>query len=138
MGKSSSWNCCATVQGMRSPDARLPLDKPSTMEFFDTSPSKHTWLRETCPVTRNCSPESVTKSFNFLYKPHQYRIRKGEWSVLTPAKHYDREDYKAQWINSKEQGSSWEANMYTGRHKHIPCLIYFLSLLQRGLITPGH
>lgn len=34
--------------------------------------------------------------------------------MFTTTKNFDREDYKAQWTNSKEQGPSWEANMSTG------------------------
>ena len=39
--------CCAMVQGMRSPEARLPRDRPHITEPFEISPPRHT-----CSPTR--------------------------------------------------------------------------------------
>ena len=37
-----NYTCWDIVQGIRSPDALIPLDKPFKMEDFEISPSKHT------------------------------------------------------------------------------------------------
>jgi len=79
----------------------------------------------------SCWDLYTRKSLNFLYKSHQYRIRKEKWSVFTTTEHYDREDYKAQLTNSKEQGPSSEANTSTGRQTHA------LSNIFSFLITEG-
>lgn len=42
-GNSSSWYCWATVHGIKSPEARFPLDKPFDTDVFDICPSKHTY-----------------------------------------------------------------------------------------------
>ena len=50
--------CCAMVQGMRSPEARLPRDRPRITEPFEISPSRHT-----CSPTR---PEEQTSEIQPL------------------------------------------------------------------------
>ena len=46
--------CCAMVQGMRSPEAHLPRDRPHITEPFEISPSRHT-----CSPTRGSDTSEI-------------------------------------------------------------------------------
>ena len=49
--------CCAMVQGMRSPEARLPRDRPCITEPFEISPSRYT-----CSLTRGSDTSEIQTS----------------------------------------------------------------------------
>jgi len=62
--KSWSWNCSDTVQGMRSPEARFPRDKPAAIDVLLISPS-----RQICSKQQLTDTSEVLLEFRVISHP---------------------------------------------------------------------